>query len=739
MPRNAKVLSWVLSAFLLSALAVGIASALVFFSNQMLRPPLRGLEYQITDLAFQIRLANDRHTLVTPDDIVIVDIDDASIKRLGRPQLWPRSYDANAISYVASGNPQSIGMDYLYTEPDTLSRAYFELLKSSGIRNPDEVLQAMRTDDELASAIARAGMVYLAFFGEDQESGLNAPQSSEGLPWISGDATSGANYLKIGTPVLPVPEFAVAARAVGSIAMPTMLDGSVRNYQLLQYYPGPSGARRYIGNFPLYILLDQFGLDATDVRVVEEGLELAEGAIVPLHADGTFRINWLGSDERIRYISFYKVLEGVIPAEFFEGKYVFFGTSASGMQDLKTVPCRAEKMPGVEVHAVAFLNMSNGAFIKEYSERDALPLFFLTALVLIGIFLLIRPLISFLVSLLLVFAEMSVFVLHVVPVKAVVFPVVTLMLLTVLSYIVSSLYIYFIRERKNRRLRSAFASYVPRDVVDKIARDASVVRLGGEKKVLSVLFSDIRGFTSYSEKLDPEELVSVLNHYLSRMSEAIFRHKGTIDKFIGDAIMAIFGAPIAQPDHADRACEVALDMMATLEEVNRDQLSRGHPPLRIGIGINTGEMTVGNIGSSRRFDYTVIGDAVNLGSRLEGLTKTFGVDVMVSETTMQSCKHGRFDFRELGSVLVKGKDKPVVVFELTGRIGKGRIHSNDLETWQQGFTAMHNREMDKALSHFAAFAAHYPEDLAARHYINLCEEHRMDPSGFSSVLKMETK
>lgn len=740
MQFNAKVFRWLIITLALATLAMCVSSALVFLSNQMVRPPLRGLEYQLSDLAFQIREENPRHTLLTTDDVVIVDIDDASIRRMGRAQLWPRAYDARAIEYVASGNPRAIGIDFLYTEPDTLSSAYRDLLIKGGIRNADETLEALRSDDELASAIQFAGNVYLAYFSEDLTEDTEPSDSlSPYMGVIGRKGNAGKGILEVGAPVLPVEEFMAVARGTGAIAAPTMPDGSVRNYQLLQQVRTADGQRSVVANFPLYILLDQFGLSPADVQVVPGGLELAEGVVIPLNSNGSFRLNWLGSEESIRYISFYKLLEGLVPVEYFEGKFVFFGTSASGLQDLKTVPSKADKMPGVELHAIAMLNMVNNAFIREVSERESLPWFFLTALILTGLFLTIRPLISFVVSVVLVFIEMSGFVLYVIPKLSLVFPVVTLMILTVLCYIISSLYIYFIRERKNRRLRSAFASYVPRDVVDKIARDSSVVRLGGEKKILTVLFSDIRGFTSYSEKLDPEELVSVLNNYLSRMSEAIFTHKGTIDKFIGDAIMAIFGAPIEQPDHADRACEVALDMMSTLESVNRDQLDRGHPPLRIGIGINTGEMTVGNIGSQRRFDYTVIGDAVNLGSRIEGITKTFGVDIMVSDSTMQSCTPGRFIFRELGSVIVKGKDKPVVIFELVGRSNSHSDKSEDLATWRNAFECLHRKDVAGAITHFAVYAAKYPEDIASRYYIQLCEEHLDHPETFSSILKMETK
>jgi adenylate cyclase len=729
---------WFAIALILAALCTLLAELLVYASGQMVRPPLKALENQLVDLSFQIRLRNDAHQLVTTDQVVIVDIDDASIERLGRPQSWPRAYDARAIAHVGAGNPSAIGIDYLYTEPDTLPGAYAELLSKEGVADPGRVLSALRTDDELAEAIGQAGVVYLAYFSEDNVK-ASLDSLPESLPLLFGDKASARRIPFLDKPVLPVNEFTQQARAVGAISMPTMLDGSVRHYQLLQRISAQDGVYPYTANFPLFMLLDQFGLPYDQVQVTADGVELAEGAVIPLSDEGAFRINWLGSEEEIRAISFYKVLNGLIPAEYFEGKYVFFGTSASGMQDLKTVPCRSEKMPGVEVHAIAFLNMINAAFIREYSERESLPWFFLAALLITGIFLLIRPLFSFLLTILLLFGQMTGFVLYFMPEYQAVFPVVTLMILTILCYIFSSLFIYFVRERKNRLLKSAFASYVPRDVVDKIARDASAVKLGGEKKMLTVLFSDIRGFTSYSEKMDPQDLVAVLNNYLSKMSEAIFRHKGTIDKFIGDAIMAIFGAPIEQPDHASRACEVALDMIAMLQEVNQDQADRGQPPLHIGIGLNTGEMTVGNIGSQKRFDYTVIGDAVNLGSRLEGLTKMFGVDIIISEMTFESCDRTRFVFRELGEVIVKGKDRPVRMYQLICRKGEPPAFDLGLPVWENAFNALRGKQLNQARPLFEEYLSLHPEDVAALHYIQLCDEYASRPEEFTVVLKMESK
>ncbi len=734
-------LRWLLSAVVLSALCVLMAESVVFISSSMVRSPMDGWRNQIVDLSFQIRDTNQFHQRVTPDQIVIVDIDDASIEKLGRPQMWPRSYDARAIAHVASGHPKTIGIDFLYTEPDSFPDAYNDLLSEKGFADATQIIDALSTDEQLTKSIREASNVYLSFFDDEKKvDSLLDPNILEHLRTIEGKKDGRIWFPTLSYPVLPIDSFAQNALAVGSIAMPSMLDGTVRNYRLLQRLPLNTDKPLYTANFPFYMMLDQLGIAESEVEVQDNGLQLGDSTFIPLNEDGTFLLNWMGNaEEPLRYIPYHKVVSGRAPAEFFENKYVFFGTSASGMGDIKTVPTMAEKIPGVEVHAIAFLNMMNGAFIREVTEREALPWFFLIGLLQITLFLLIRPFLGFVVSLGLVFGEMMLFLTWIMPTYGIVFPIATLMLITIFAFIVSSLYIFFTREKKNRKLKNAFGSYVSPDVVAQIIKDSSRLQLGGEKKELTVLFSDIRGFTSYSERLDPQQIVAVLNDYLSRMSECIFRQKGTIDKFIGDAIMAIFGAPVPQSDHAERACLVALDMVNNLKQFNQQQEEKGQPPLRIGIGIHTGEMTVGNIGSARRFDYTVIGDGVNLGSRLEGLTKFFGTGILVSGQTRAACTSKDLLFREMASVLVKGKEQPVVVYELVNPDAEFVNQKEWLATWHLAIEHYKKQELGEAQSYFLKCDEVKPKDLTTLGYIKECTKCIMQPELFSLVVKVETK
>lgn len=705
----------------------------------MSRSPLAGIENQIVDLAFQVRAENRNHQRVKPEDVVIIDIDDASIEHLGRTQLWPRAYDATVIRNVAAGNPKAIGIDFLYTESDSMSSVYRNLLVEKGFEQPSEILDALSTDIDLTRAIRRAGNVYLSLFDDgarfEEEMNLN---DLNYLRIIQGNPKRPIDFPYIAYPVLPIESFSNGAKGVGSISMPSMLDGTVRFYQVLQELPVEADVPLHIANFPVYMVLDELGIPDSAVVVEEDKLRLDDQHFIPLNKDGTFRINWMGNEESLRYISFYKVLEERIPSEYFENKFVFFGTSASGLQDLKTVPCRAEKMPGVQVHAVAFLNMINQGYIHEVTEAKALPYFLIAALILVSIFLIIRPFFGFFIALGMVLGEMFLFMLWYLPETSTVFPIVSLMLLTFIAYLTASLYIYFIRERKSRLLKTAFGSYVSPEVVDQIIKNSSQMKLGGEKKQLTVLFSDIRGFTTYSEGLDPQQIVAVLNLYLSLMSDIIFKHKGTIDKFIGDAIMAIFGAPVPQVDHADRACLVALGMIQELEVYNRTNIEEGREPLHIGVGINTGDMTVGNIGSQKRFDYTVVGDSVNLGSRLEGLTKYFGVEIIVSEATRNACITDQFIFRDLASVKVKGKDLPVRVFELAG-LKADNPEMDWLELWNQALEAFQRGNLVEAKPAFKLLLEKKPKDGPTMLYLEKCNYYLTHSEVFDPVFTMESK
>jgi adenylate cyclase len=309
-----------------------------------------------------------------------------------------------------------------------------------------------------------------------------------------------------------------------------------------------------------------------------------------------------------------------------------------------------------------------------------------------------------------------------------------------LTYSAISVQHYVVEEGEKRKIRDAFGLYLSPHLARLVSERPEMLALGGEKRELTVLFSDIRGFTTMSEQLEPEALVELLNEYFGKMTDVIFSQDGTLDKYIGDAIMAVWGAPVPQSDHALRACRAAVGMVSALGALVADWRQRGLPELDIGIGINTGPMVVGNMGSARRLSYTVIGDNVNLGSRLEGLNKMYGSHIIASEATVQAAR-GALVARELDLVRVKGKRLPVRIYEILGMADERERWAPLLENSDAGLVAYREQRWDEAMLAFAAVLGNYPEDGPAQLYMERCRDMVAAPpeSDWDGVTIMETK
>jgi len=728
-------------ALIISCLSIILTSGIVWISNnRLVTSPVKKLENALYDLGYKSRSINPKHTLIGTDNIVVVDIDNASIRELGRVQLWPRLYDAQVIEKVAEGGAIAIGVDMLYTESDSLPDIYKHMMSAAGIPDSSRVIAALSTDQALANSIAKAQNVYLSFF-DDSDSTLKVTENHvQSLRTIVTTPDETRRFSKIVYPQTPLPSFLQGARAVGSINMPSDLDGVIRDYQLVQQVgPINDGKIRLVANFPFYMLIDILGINESEISFQGSTMYLMDSFSIPLNKKGAFKINWLGTDEAIRTISFYKVLNDIVPASYFKDKVVFMGASASGLEDLKTTPDKDDRVPGVNIHAVGFLNMINQAYFKEINLVFFLGIL-LGAMVLLSfvqsnmeplfglLFLTAAIVTEILVSILFLFQQLNLLI-----------PLGLLLGSTLFVSILTTTYSYFTEQKQKRQLKYAFGTYVSATVVNKIIEDPKSLMLGGTKKVLSVLFSDIRGFTKYSEKMDPQLVVAILNKYLSSMSEPILNHEGTIDKFIGDAIFAIFGAPLEFSDHADEACEVAIEMIHKLEEVNLWLINNNFGPLKIGIGINTGEMTIGNIGSTKRFDYTAIGDSVNLGSRVEGLTKFFNVNILVTEFSKNYCRSDQFLFRPLPATIVMGKQEAVAIFELVDYKTNREKHEPYFSIWEQAHTAFQKQDFAQALELFNQYGAWKTDDPATTVYVEKCKEYQIYPERFSNSIEMDSK
>jgi adenylate cyclase len=403
--------------------------------------------------------------------------------------------------------------------------------------------------------------------------------------------------------------------------------------------------------------------DAT-IPASDAGSERMEDIIIPIDEQGTLLINFYGRQGSFQVRSFSDIVEGRVSSRYFRDKIVLVGVYAEGLQDIHQVPYG--NMFGIEMIANAVTQLLNGHFItfsKDYLDILLIIFFGLLISYIVGRKSILYSYIA-IAALSVIYFFTVIFVFdryrYVLNLSA---PLIT-GVLTLFSMIV---YRILTEEREKRAIQGMFSNYVSKRVVDELLKNPEKLELGGEDKEITVLFSDIRGFTTLSEKLTPQELVSHLNEYLSAMTDIIFKYEGTLDKYVGDEIMAFWNAPIEQTEHAELACKAALEMMEILNELNRNWPEA--KKLNIGIGMNTGIMTVGNMGSKNRMDYTLMGDSVNLGARLEGTNKIYGTNIIISEFTYEKIKEN-FVCRELDNIRVKGKLKPVKIYEIMDYIGQ---------------------------------------------------------------------
>jgi adenylate cyclase len=348
------------------------------------------------------------------------------------------------------------------------------------------------------------------------------------------------------------------------------------------------------------------------------------------------------------------------PAEF-KGKIVFVGFTASGLVDVFNTPFGKDKMPGIELHASMTDSILANKFIRPATNRSRIGTVLIVALAigLLGAFL---PFTTAAVASLAILGGWTWFTVGAFK-SGLWLNLVQPVAVGGLALFFGAAYQYFIEGREKRKVAKLFGRYVSRDVYSQLMANPEQAELGGKRREMTVLFSDIRGFTTVTERGDPEELVRQLNEYFSRMVEIVFRHKGTVDKFVGDMVMALFSAPLDDAAHANHAVQAAVDMVKELGELNRAWAAKGMTQLDIGIGVNSGDMIAGNIGSSSIMSYTVIGDNVNLGARLESLNKDYKTRIIISEATRARLT-GDFSTRPLGDVTVKGKSKAVQIFEV---------------------------------------------------------------------------
>jgi adenylate cyclase len=605
------------------------------------------LELKTVDARF--RALGDQGT--ASNDIVLIAVDDASIKSL-EPALgrwpWPRDTHAVLLSFLERSGVRLVVFDLLFTERDA---------------------QYPEGDAAFASAAcAAANTVHSIHLGR-QDVG---ERSDELVERISIPLVGGFDTFPEADP--PISELAECARALGHVTTVLDRDGPWRRYLLMAGYHG-----RLLPSLALAASLAARGGSTDDLKVVDRSV-VAGDFDLPLDADWRLPI-WFnggpGSYKRYSYGELFyselQIREGAEPGidpSLLEGKIAVVGVTAAGLHDLFTTPYSGGrgdqsqglgKMHGFEVHANVLDNLLSRRVLLQAPAWQQWGLVILVAGLAV-VLTLYAPIGVAVIGLLLIPAIYLPFAFYDFKLHYQL-PVVAVLASWAVALTLGFVYQYWIVSAEKRTVKRLFSRYVSPDVFHELMENPAAAALGGSRREVSVLFSDLRGFTSISERLEPEQIIEQLNEYFTAMVQVVFDHRGTVDKFVGDMIMAIFGAPIDDPQHADHAVQCAVAMHARLNELNTRWASQDRPEFRSGVGINSGEVVVGNLGSDQMQSYTVIGDNVNLGARIESLCKQFEAEILISEFTRAKLT-GAYPIEEKGAVTVKGKTTPVTILQI---------------------------------------------------------------------------
>ncbi len=706
----------------LTVVRVSVAIALAVALLRLAAPP----SLELLDM----KALDYRHLLRGPlrdgGDVVIAGIDEPSLTEIGR-WPWPRRRLATLVERATADGARVVGFDVIFDEPERTLE--LDAIRDAAAAAPDAPASAfvaglagVENDAVLAAAFRASGRVVLGEFFEFAGP-PDAAIDRVDLPELTATMTPDANLTVLREGVRfhgSIPALAKAARGGGHINFFPDSDGAYRRVPLAVRV-----GDRLAPAFSLAVLaragygtpvLTLAGYGVAGVRFGEHPL--------PVDEAGELWIDYLGPARTIPYVSAADVIAGRTPPGALDGKIVLVGFAAAGFDEVST-PFSAVT-PGVEVQATVIDNLLHG--LSLHRPRWLTP--FEAGLVVVlgavlgialkrlrpatGAAVAVAMLVAYVVGTQLLFVRDGLVLSTVYPLGGIFFCTLGVAVFRSAT-----------EEREKRRIRHAFRHYVNPEVTELLAREPDRLKLGGERRDITILFSDIRGFTTISEGLEPEALGELLNEYLGAMTDILFRHAGLLDKYIGDAVMAFWGAPVGVPDHAARCVRAALEMLAALPALHARWQARGWPVIDIGIGIDTGDAVVGNFGSQTRFNYTAMGDHVNLASRLEGLNKLYGTHLLVSESTRRAIGDA-FVCREIDRVAVKGKTKPVGVFEVLAprdaAAGNGWV-----DDFGAALAAYRRQSWDEALAILGRIAAAHPDDGPTRLYLERCAALRVEP------------
>jgi len=645
------------------------------------------------------------------DRIVIIDIDEASQVELGQ-WPWPRDTLATIVDKLFDHyGIRVLGFDALFAEAEeTSAERLLESLSASGFAADPafaaelaELRESMNSNVRFSESLIARDVV-TGFVFKDSLSD-NEPESTGTLP---APVIREAELSGVSVPFVKARGFAgtlaaLQENAVGGGFFDSPLidsDGVFRRAPLVQQYRGDLYPSLALAVTSTALGSPPVGLEFAETRsgslsgIELEALRLGDRSI-PVNEQVAVFIPFRGRQGSFPFIPAKDVFNTTVPVQQLEGRIALLGASAAGLLDLRSTPV-GQRYIGVEAHANLIAGLLDGTIRQQPSYSNGLELFLLTVIGLLTVIVLPRlaPLTA-LAFVLVVLAAATGLNLWMWSALGLVVPLASLLSYTLVAALLQINYGFFVESRNKRHLSRIFGQYIPPSLVEEMDESGEEISLEGESRQMSVLFSDVRGFTTLSENLDARELTHLMNEFLTPITQVIQDHRGTIDKYMGDAVMAFWGAPLSDEAHARHAVLAGLKMIEAVGDLQSKFKKRGWPPIAVGVGIASGEMNVGNMGSEFRIAYTVMGDVVNLGSRLEGLTKQYGVDMIVSDGTAKLLPD--FAFRELDLVRVKGKREPVAIFEPLGP--KAELAANKLQelaVFSDAVDAYRRREWDTA-------------------------------------------
>lgn len=680
---------------------------LVYYSTST-HSTRKQLQYKVFDTF------NRLHPRPPTDEVVIIDIDESSLDKLGQ-WPWPRTTMADLVMRLHQMGARSITFDMVFAEEDRTSPVHIaeRLPEEDAMLPVKKILTGLPdNDDVFAQAISAAGNVVMGFTNSTEGGHYRVPVMTQPVTFLpkskEGEIRNVFLRDSFWHPYVAASLDKLSRAAAGNahFSALTDVDGIIRQVPLLMSFTGRVDDKVEQGPYPmlgleaLRIAINPKMFNQVVVRPERERtiissdykLRIAETYDIPLETDSRFWLYYrnIGNDE---YLSAYKVLSAEYEAEVLPriaNKIVFVGTSSIGLKDIRSSPLNLS-VPGVEMH----VNVVEQILQQRFLQRPAVIAGAeIIAILIVGLLIIIcAPFVNALlmgaICLLIITGGFSLSW-HAFTTWGLLLDPVYPGLSILLIFLVSTLLSYVRTEADRRQVRNAFGHYISADFMRELTKNPDKLVLGGETRDLTVMFTDIRNFTSLSERLNPAELIQLMNDFLTPMSDLVMDYRGTIDKFMGDAMMAFWNAPLDDPAHARHACLAALRMNEALKPLNeklfREAEEKGHAPLLLqaGIGINSGPASVGNMGSHHRFAYSALGDNVNLASRLEGQTKFYGVDNLIGAATQMQVPE--LATLELDLLRVKGKSEPVRIYTLLG--DETQAQSQNFQTWQQAHVKM---------------------------------------------------